>query len=68
MEEDTLETKKRKLPNSEEIGKNVSHQCDQCEYTGSKSALHHRKQFQHKGVRYPCDQCVKTYSTVSHMK
>ena len=31
--------------------------CDQCEYTGSSSALRYHKKSKHKGIRYPWDQC-----------
>ena len=42
--EDTLETKKRKLPDSEKIEEENMYPCDQCEYTGSKLALYQHKQ------------------------
>ena len=34
--------------------------CDQCDYTGSRTALYRHKQSKHEGIRYPCDQCIYT--------
>ena len=57
--DDTSANKKRKIDGDSEVNaktKNV-YSCDQCEYTGSRTALHKHKQSKREGIRYPCDQC-----------
>ena len=55
--------KKRKRVDS----KNV-YSCGQCEYEGTRHALHYHKKSKHESIRYPCDLCEYTATQLSSLK
>ena len=42
--------------------------CNQCEFTGSRTGLYLHKKSKHDGVRYPCDKCEYSATTLSDLK
>ena len=38
------------------------HSCKQWEYKGTSDSVLRHKKTKHEGVRFPCDQCDKTFS------
>ena len=57
--------KKRKIT---KVDNKDVYACDQCEYTGSQSALIYHKKAKHEGTRYPCDQCEHTSSHLGNLR
>ena len=64
--EDTLDTKKRKLPENEEIEKKMRIHVISVNIQDQNQLYINTNK--HEGFRYPFDQCVNTYSTVSYVK
>lgn len=44
------------------------HQCEECSYTGSTTALKYHVQAVHQGIKYPCDQCEFSATSTSYLK
>jgi len=42
--------------------------CGQCEYTGSRTSLRRHVQSKHEFIRYPCDQCEKTFGRPAELR